>query len=113
MAFKVVKSLTVKWRVDIEQPTDNNKTEKFDFLATFKILSEEDYKKMAESSKDDREFISKFLVGWEDLVDENDKPLEYSKANVLSLASLAFVRSGIFKAYHAAAGGIGDPEIKN
>jgi hypothetical protein len=110
MAFKIVKQLEIDWPVPVNVPTSGGKTELHTFTAKFKIMGNEYFEKAQQKAKDDIDLISKLITGWDGVLDDNDKPVKYSKKALSELCSLPFVRIAIIKAYTEALNGA---EAKN
>jgi hypothetical protein len=109
--FKLVKQIEkLEWPVTVKVPTAGGKTESHTFTAHFRVIPQKQYEKALRESADDATFISKFLVGWDGVNGENDKPLTFSKKNLNDMCGMPFIRTAIIKAYSEAASGI---EIKN
>ena len=113
MAFKFVKKLSIQWPVEVLVPADGGTTEKQEFTARFHILDETTFMKNADAAKDDKEFISGFLIGWSDLADEEGNEIPFSDDMRDQLVSQSYIKVAILKAYKKATNGIGDPATKN
>lgn len=103
MSFRLVKSLKeVDWPVTVNVPVNGGKTEQHEFTAKFKLMSQEEYDKALQGTKNDTSFIAKFLIGWSGLLDDDDKEVPFSKEALKNLCGLPFVRVAIVKAYNQA-----------
>ena len=78
MAFVRKKVKTFKWPVKVQEPSDTKpgEFETSEFIAIFK---REKMSKLQESDEaDSLGLLRKVLVGWEGIVDENDKEVPFS-----------------------------------
>lgn len=104
MAFKIAQKNTYKVKVKVQTPNDNNGFDTSDFTAEFKRVGMQELEQLKELAQ--REVIQKVLVGYADLLDEENKPVDYNELNVSVLldipqAQLALTEafwSSIFKA---------------
>ncbi|GGX52988.1 hypothetical protein [Undibacterium squillarum] len=88
----------VTWPVFIEMAQDGGKVKKVEFKGKFLRLNNEQRKKIDEelddiSRKEGEDYIdaavlriSRFMVGWSDIVDEDNKPIEYSQEALREIA---------------------------
>ena len=101
MAFKIsdIQQLHVEHSVTFHLGKgDDAKT--LEFTATFLLLDDD---ATIEASKDgDEEFIRKTLKGWDGILDDDDKPLQFKKANLDKLMMLSWWRTGVIDAYYVA-----------
>jgi hypothetical protein len=103
MAFKITKQLSkVAWPILVKQPIDGGNTAEHEFIGHFKLLKQDEYDTLAKESTSDVEFIKEFLIGWEGITDDNDKPIKFSAAKLREVAGLPFVRIAIIRAYNQA-----------
>jgi hypothetical protein len=113
MAFKLVQHLEINWPVSVESPVNGGKTERSEFTAKFKVLTDPEFEKLAKTAKTDVDLVNGFLLGWSGLLDESDQEILYSAANIKALLGFPFVKNAIMKSYNFARAGVGDPALKN
>ena len=79
MAFVRKKVKTFKWPVTVTEPSSDKpgEFEESSFTAVFKRIKMSELEKIAETGG--YEFISKVLVGWEGIEDEDGSALAFSK----------------------------------
>ncbi len=107
MSFVLTKKIKeVDWLVTVNVPVDGGKTEDHEFTARFKLLSDDDYNKAVQEAASDTDLISKILIGWEGLIDDDGKAVKYSKKTLKDLCKFPFVRNSIVRAYTQAIQGI-------
>lgn len=105
MAFKLAKEITLSWPVRVNVPGDGGKVTRHTFDARFKILDQREYDLALNTSIKDEEFIGKFLVGWDGLLDDDGEAIEFSADMVNELCKYPFVRLALIEAYNNAATG--------
>lgn len=96
--FKISKTTSYLWPVEINMPTDGGSFSKEKFDAEFKRISQtrlaEIQKDVAEGKATDESFVREILVGWKGIKDGDDD-FEYSQGNLDRLLDIPGVATGI------------------
>lgn len=104
MAFKLAQKNSYKVKVKVQTPNDNNGFDTSEFTAEFKRVGMQELEQLKDLTQ--KEVIKTVLVGFADLLDEDNKAVDFNEVNVDSLldipqAQLALTEafwSSIFKA---------------
>lgn len=105
--FKLVDKIEgLRWPVSVPVPQNDGVVERQEFTAIFTILQQQDYEKFLQNCADDSEFISKFMTGWEGIVDEEGKAIPFTKARLTKACKWPNFRTAILRSYTEAAQGV-------
>lgn len=102
MGFKLADE-TYLWPVTIDVPR-NGKFVPVKFRARFRLLSQSRIDEIIDSGGDD-DLVDEVLDGWEDFLDAEGKPIEYTDANRAQALDMPFVRRGLLVAFMASLAG--------
>lgn len=97
MSFVKKKVQTFKWPVKVAEPADGGLFETSEFVAVFKRVSRSKFENLAD--RGELEMLQAILVGWEDIVDENNKAITFSQAALKEFADDAYWIRGVLAAY--------------
>jgi hypothetical protein len=97
MAFIKKKVQTFKWPVKVEEPSDGGVFDTSEFVAIFKRLPRSKFEKLADRGEHD--MLQAILVGWEDVLDENNKAIPFSQAALKEFTDDAYWIRGVLAAY--------------
>jgi len=82
--FKLAQSTDYFWPVSISYPAENGRTEKANFDAKFKRISQsriDEIQKAARSDElRDSELIKEVLIGWRGIIDEAGEEIQFSES---------------------------------
>jgi hypothetical protein len=81
MSFVAKKVASFKWPVSVSVPNDG-KYESHTFTAVFKSLKKSEIDSL---ENDDAKFIKGVLLGWEDVLDENNEEIPFNKENLAAM----------------------------
>lgn len=108
--FKIDQRPTFTRRVEIKVPAGGGH-EMQDMSVTFRVLPDEEIEAFdTRTTVGEREFLAVAVTNFEDIEDEDGKPLPYSDSLRDRLIGLAYVRVALINAYHAALMGV---RVKN
>ena len=93
--FILSKTPRIKVSVDLVVSTENGK-EDVSFKAVFKVPTDEYLESMEEKKVTLREAVTQHLVGLEDIMDDDNKPIPYSPALRDQLMVRPFMASALF-----------------
>lgn len=77
MAFKIAKSPTYKSKVTVHTPNDKGGFTKEEFTAVFKRVDLDELDGLRQVPG--REVLTQVLVGWDDFLDEENKPVPFDE----------------------------------
>ena len=97
MAFKIALSPSYKVKVSVETPNDNNGFDKSTFTAEFKRVSTEQLDEIQKKTK--KEVVNDVLIGFSDLLDEDNKPVEYDDDSRAALLAIPQAVSALADAF--------------
>ena len=93
------KVYSYKWPVNVRFPTDGGVYKSETFTATFCRMKKQELESLDEIGDD--VFLEKILLGWEDINDEDGKPVVCSKSNKAELMEDPYWRRSVIEAYFA------------
>lgn len=97
MAFKIAQKPTYKVKVKVETPNDNNGFDTSEFTAEFKRVGVAELEQLKDEPQID--VIKKVLVGFADLLDDANKPLDYNDLNVQALLDIPQALKALTEAF--------------
>jgi hypothetical protein len=101
--FKVAVSPAYFVNVAVDVVAEDGSRAKLKYKARFKRLDKEELRALAkgltEGEITDEQIIERFMVGWDDVGDEEGKPLEFNIANRDKLMAIHPVQPTTVKAY--------------
>ena len=97
MAFVKKKVQTFKWPVKVEEPSDGGVFDTSEFVAIFKRVPRSKFEKLADRGELD--MLQAILVGWEDVLDENNKAIPFSQAALKEFTDDTYWIRGVLAAY--------------
>ncbi len=86
MAFKIALTPSYKVKVTVETPNDSNGFDRSTFTAEFKRVSTDQLDEIQKKTK--KEVVDEVLVGFSDLVDEDNKSVEYNDETRAALLAI-------------------------
>lgn len=102
MAFKITKEPRFTREVTVREPVDGGYAH-HSFQATFRLLDADDLAEHDYTTPDGMAaFLQTILIGADDILDDQDKPVPYSDALRDQLIAFVPSRNAIFDAYIAA-----------
>lgn len=96
--FTICEEKIVESKVSVHVPMDGNCHQVQEFNAKLKILSDEETKKMQEEGIDE-EMLSKILVDFSGVEDENGNDVECTPETKKALTKYGYVKLAILQAY--------------
>jgi len=98
MPFKIALSPTYKSKVVVETPNEHGKGfDRSDFIAEFKRVEMDELEQLR--SLPQKEVLDRVFVGFGDLLDEEDKPVEYTQATREALLKVPQARVALVEAF--------------
>lgn len=77
---------SVQLRVTAKCPTDDSREIPIHFKARYRCPDQDERREIAEGARDktltDDDIVDRLLIGWEDVKDKNDEPIEFTPENV-------------------------------
>lgn len=99
--FKLInENPIVTWPVTIAIPADQGKVLKAKCKLTFELIDDDEFSELAAMGDD--VLLQRVVSGWQDVGDEDGKPLPFSEENLRRFSKRAYVRRSIFAAYQKA-----------
>ena len=86
MAFKLTQKPTFTVLVKVDTPNDKGGFDRSDFKAKFKRVTTDEMEEYR--GKPQREVLREVLVGWEDLLDENNVAVDFNSEHVEALLNV-------------------------
>lgn len=99
MAFKIAQKPTYKTAVKVYTPNDNSGFDTSEFKAEFKRVGMDELEVLKELTQ--VEVMQKVLVGFSDLTDEDNKPLDFNEVNLNSLLDIPQALTALKEAFWA------------
>ena len=96
MGFKYTKVTSYKWPVTVELP-DNGQYKKETFTAIFKKVGRASFEDLDDAATES--LIFDVLLGWEDITDEDGKPIPFSDDFKTELLDDTYFLRGVMAAY--------------
>jgi hypothetical protein len=96
MAFKIAQKNSYKVKVKVQTPSDNG-FETSEFTAEFKRVGMAELEELKELPQ--REVIEKVLIGYTDLLDEDNKQVDYNALNVGILLDIPQAQLALTEAF--------------
>lgn len=100
MAFRLAQKPTFKARVDVSTPNMKGGFDDSKFIAEFKRVETDELKELTKLTP--VELLQKVLVGFEDLLDENDGQVLYSEETRQALLAIPNAVIGLRDAFWSA-----------
>jgi len=97
MSFKIALSPTYRVNVVVETPKESGGFERNDFTAVFKRVDMKDLEELTKIPQ--IEIIDRVLIGWIDLLDENDDPVEYNAGHRAALLRIPQAGPALIEAF--------------
>lgn len=97
MAFKIAQKNSYKVAVKVQTPNDKNGFDTSEFTAEFKRVGMAELEQIKELTQ--KEVIKKVLVGFTDLLDEDNNALDYNETNVDALLDIPQAQLALTEAY--------------
>ena len=99
MAFVRKKTKVFPWPVKIQRPSEDipGEFEKFEFIGKFVRLSRPELDKFEE--EDEFSALSKILVGWEDINEEDGSPITFNKVALKEFSEDVDFVKGVLDAF--------------
>lgn len=99
MPFIKKKKNVYPWPVEIQKPSEENPGhfENYKFIAKFARLPKKELDNFSNMKED--EILAKIIVGWDEVEDEDGKPLLFSKIALKEFGEDTDFTTGILKAY--------------
>lgn len=97
MAFKIAQKSSYKVAVKVQTPNDNNGFDTSEFKAEFRRVGMGELEQLRELSQ--REVIEKVLVGFSDLLDADNKELDFNELNVKALLDIPQAQLALTEAF--------------
>lgn len=97
MAFKIAQTPTFKTRVDVDTPNDKGGHDRSHFFAVFHRTNNSELEELRKLPQAD--VMRRKLVGWEDFLDDENKPVEFNPDNVEGLLSVPEALYGLSLAF--------------
>lgn len=108
MSFRVALKPSYTVPVTVQTPKDNGGFDESKFKARFKNVSLDELRELKEMEQ--RDVMLQVLVGFEDLLDDQDLPLEYNSDNLGVLLAIPQALLGLSEAFW---GSIYKGKVKN
>jgi len=99
MAFKIAQTPSYKTPVKVATPNGKGGFDISEFKAEFKRLTFDELVELKASEKTHKEALLEVLVGYSDLTDEDDQPLDFNEANVKSLLNIPQALAALAEAF--------------
>jgi hypothetical protein len=96
MGFKYTKVTSYKWPVTVELP-DNGQYKKETFTAIFKKVGRRSFEDLDDAATES--LIFDVLLGWEDITDEDGKPIPFSEDFKTELLDDTYFLRGVMAGY--------------
>ncbi len=107
MPFVLTKQIkTISWPVKVSIPANGGSVETHEFTGHLKLLPQAEVDKLITSRTPDFEAISKILVDWEGVQDDDGEEVKFTKARLKSACELPNFRAAVVRAYVNAISGI-------
>jgi hypothetical protein len=87
MAFKITQKPTFISRVTVETPNQKGGFDKSTFNAEFKRCGMDEIEELKKVPQ--KEVLQQVLVGWTDLLDDDNKPVDFNDSNVNALLNIS------------------------
>ena len=97
MAFKIAQKASYKASVKVFTPNDNNGFDTSEFKAEFKRVGMHELEALKELTQ--VEVIKSVLIGFTDLVDEDNKPVDFNELNLNALMDIPQALSALSEAF--------------
>lgn len=97
MAFRLAQKPTFKARVRVTLPNQKGGFDTSEFMAEFKRCTTDElleYEKDRTSS-----YLPKVLVGWSEMIGDEDEPVEFSEENLKALLQISNALIGVRTAF--------------
>ena len=106
--FKLKDNKDFWWPVTVAVPVDGRHA-KHKFRGQFLLIDQEEIDGYVEDANDDEagdlDLLSRVLIGWEGVADDDGNPIEFSDEVRDKLLKIPYVRLGLIKAYFEAVAG--------
>jgi len=93
----------IKVKCTAENIVDGSRINKVSFSCIYKALPNSEARQVLQGSKDgdisDLDIVNRYLVGWEDVLDDDDQPIEYTPENVESAMEVTAYRAAIITGF--------------
>ena len=97
MAFKIAQKASYKVSVKVQTPNDNNGFDTSEFKAEFRRVGMQELDQLRELSQ--REVMEKVLVGFADLLDADNKELDFNELNLKALLDIPQAQLALTEAF--------------
>lgn len=97
MAFKIAQKATYRVAVKVQTPNDNNGFDTSEFKAEFRRVGMQELDQLRELSQ--REVMEKVLVGFADLLDADNKELDFNELNLKALLDIPQAQLALTEAF--------------
>ncbi|MGZ3743859.1 MAG: phage tail assembly chaperone [Pseudobdellovibrionaceae bacterium] len=100
MAFVIKKKESFTWPVKIKSPKDGGGYEEQKINLEFKKLPQSEFQKTLKTAGiTDVQFCQQVIIGWKDVVNENNEPVVFSEANLADFLETLGVPSQIVQQF--------------
>ena len=86
MAFKITQKPTFISRVTVETPNQKGGFDKSPFNAEFRRCGMDEIEELRKLPQ--KEVLEKVLVGWSDLIDDDNQPVDFNEDNLRALLNI-------------------------
>ncbi|SHL10148.1 hypothetical protein SAMN05216428_10176 [Nitrosospira sp. Nsp11] len=86
MAFKITQKPTFTARVKVETPNNTGGFDRSEFMAEFHRAGMDEIEELKKLPQ--REVLEKVLLGWSQLIDEDNQPVEFSEERRRALLNI-------------------------
>jgi hypothetical protein len=104
MAFKIAQKPTFVARIKVETPNQKGGFDRSEFLAEFKRVSQSEVDELRKEPQ--KEVLEKVLVGWSELLDDDNQALDFNEDNLQVLLNipqaLLALRDGFWESVYKA-----------
>lgn len=87
MAFKITQKPTFTSRVKVETPNNKGGFDRSDFLVEFKRVGMDEIEELKKLPQ--KEVMEKVIVGWTELIDDHNNPVDFNEDNLLVLLNIS------------------------
>jgi hypothetical protein len=86
MAFKITQKPSFSVRIKVDTPNDKNGFDRSEFVAKFKRVSMDEVQELKKLEQ--REVQQKVLVAWDELIDDDNNPVDFNEDNLAALLNI-------------------------
>ncbi len=97
MAFKLAQNPSYIATVKVSMPNDKDGFDTSEFKAKFKRPSTEEIKKFGDKTKE--EVVKEYLVGFTNLLDENNQEVDFNEDNLNALIAIPQALDALFQTF--------------